>query len=179
MPTHSRRAYAAVAAAVAVTTALASAPLRAQALRKPIKERDFTVSILHQSQKLTLSKLHGKVVIVDFWATWCRPCQMVTPVLEGLYQQFGSKGLEVLGIDCDDQSTVGVVPQFVKNFNITYPIAASPAADQIAQYTYEVQGLPTTVLIDKRGYIRWAQVGVSDDEQNDLRKVVLKLLAER
>ncbi len=128
---------------------------------------------------LTLRSLRGKVVLLDYWATWCGPCQMATPTLESLHKQFAKKGLVVVGLSVDDQRSVGVVKPFMKHFGMTYLVSASPVANNKAQYAYNVHGIPSQFLIDKKGIVRWSQSGYSDNEAQELPPLIKKLLAEK
>ena len=89
---------------------------------------DFATKTL-QGKPLSLKSLRGKVVLLDFWATWCGPCRMATPTLEALHKQFGSKGLRVVGLSVDDPGTAPQVKPFAKAFGITYTLSAVPLAN--------------------------------------------------
>jgi peroxiredoxin len=128
---------------------------------------------------LSLRSLRGKVVLLDYWATWCGPCMMATPSLEALHRQFGKRGLAVVGISLDDPSTVAQVKPFVKHFGVTYRIAAWPQANMKVGRAYHAANLPTQVLIDKKGIVRWSQDGVSMTEKEEVGEMVKILLAEK
>ena len=128
---------------------------------------------------LSLKSLRGKVVLLDYWATWCGPCQMATPTLQSLHKQFGKQGLRVVGLSVDDQRSVGSVKPFVKHFGMTYLVSASPSANGRAQYAYNVHGIPSQFLIDKKGIVRWSQSGYSENEAQELPPLIKKLLAEK
>jgi cytochrome c biogenesis protein CcmG/thiol:disulfide interchange protein DsbE len=128
---------------------------------------------------LSLRSLRGKVVLLDYWATWCGPCRMATPTLQGLHRTFGSRGLTVVGLSVDDSSTVAQVPSFVKQYHITYTISASPSLNGKAAAAYHVSGIPSQYLIDKKGIVRWSQAGYSPSEGKELSAQVRKLLAEK
>ncbi len=132
-----------------------------------------------QGKPLSLSSLRGKVVLLDYWATWCGPCRMATPTLQSLHKQFGSRGLRVVGMSVDDPSTVAQVKPFVKAFGVTYTVSASPLANGHAAQAYKVEGIPSQYLIDKKGIVRWSQSGFSPTEGPELAGRIRKLLAER
>ena len=127
---------------------------------------------------LTLKSLRGKVVLLDYWATWCGPCQAATPTLEALHRKFSKQGLAVVGMSVDDARSVGVVKPFMKHFGITYTITTGPQANGKAQYAYHVNGIPSQFLIDKKGIVRWSQSGFSPDEGQELTPMIKRLLAE-
>ena len=128
---------------------------------------------------LSLRSLHGKVVLLDYWATWCSPCQAATPTLESLYKKFGSQGLRVVGLSVDDPRSVGGVKPFMKHFGMTYIVSASPVQNGQAQYAYHVHGIPSQFLIDKKGIVRWSQSGYSESEGQELAPMIKRLLAEK
>ncbi len=128
---------------------------------------------------LTLKSLRGKVVLMDYWATWCVPCRMATPALESLHRRFHHKGLRVVGMSVDDSHSVSHVKPFMKAYHITYTVTTSPDANQKAALAYKVDGIPSQYLIDKKGIVRWSQAGYSPDEKAALSRMIKKLLAEK
>ncbi len=128
---------------------------------------------------LTLRSLRGKVVLLDYWATWCGPCQMATPTLESLSRRFGPKGLAVVGMSVDDSRSVGLIKPFMKHFGMTYTVTASPQQNGRAQYAYRVDGIPSQFLIDKKGIVRWSQSGFSPNEGQELAPMIKRLLAQK
>lgn len=125
--------------------------------KKPIEPPlapDFTLKTL-QDEQVTLSALKGKVILLDFWATWCGPCKESIPHLVQIYKDFKTKGFEVIGLSMD-RGDERVVRNFVKTMDIPYPVLIAP--DEVAK-KYGVTGLPTTFLIDREGRIREKIVG--------------------
>ncbi len=129
-------------------------------------------------QTLTLRSLRGKVVLLDYWATWCGPCQMATPMLENLSRHFGPRGLAVVGMSVDDARSVRYVKPFMSHFGVTYTVTAAPQANGQAQYAYRATGIPSQYLIDKKGVVRWSQSGFSLNERRRLTPLIKRLLAE-
>jgi cytochrome c biogenesis protein CcmG, thiol:disulfide interchange protein DsbE len=134
---------------------------------------DFTLKTL-EGEEMTLSKLEGKVIILDFWATWCGPCRDSIPHMVQLYNSSNEKGVEILGMNLDKGSVEGV-RSFVKAMNIPYPIVLS--SDEVAR-NYRVQGIPTCVVIDKKGKVRHKYVGFSTAIVEQLSADAKTLLAE-
>src|SRR4029078_98896 len=98
----------------------------------------------------------GRVVVLDFWATWCGPCRETIPDLEKVYQKYHSKGLEVFGISVDESKEP--VPAAVKDLGITYPVAmASDIPDIRGKYSFDA--IPAFFVIDKKGRIAAAIKG--------------------
>ena len=95
-----------------------------------------------------LADYRGKVVLVNFWATWCKPCEEEMPGMERLYQKYKDKGLVVLAIS-QDADGAGAVPPFVKKHGLTFPIGLDPKMSVSA--SYGVWALPSTFIIDRQG----------------------------
>jgi thiol-disulfide isomerase/thioredoxin len=101
----------------------------------------------------------GKTVLINFWATWCVPCRNEMPMLMDLQRQYGSTGLQVVGIALDDAETV---KGFIKTYGITYPILIGEADvfDTSLAYGNGEGVLPYSVLVDKAGIVRWQYAGI-------------------
>ena len=104
-----------------------------------------------------LSDFKGKVVLVNFWATWCGPCRMEIPDLVALQKKYEAKGFSVLGISDDDAPDKP--NEFARSNGMTYPIGMATQA--IKNQFGGVKGLPTSFLIDRNGKIVWSQEGVN------------------
>lgn len=102
-----------------------------------------------------LADERGKVVLVNFWATWCPPCRMETPDLVTLHKDYAPRGLVMVGVSMDDDPAA-VVPAFVRKYGVSYPILL-PAGDLGGQ---DVSGLPTTLLIDRHGRVARRYLGM-------------------
>jgi len=138
--------------------------------RKPAA--DFTVKTL-DGNSLRLSSLKGKVVLLDFWATWCPPCRAEVPHFKKLYDQYKGKGLEIIGLALDEEGEAAVRP-FAQQNGIHYPLAIG--SQDLAQSYGGIFGIPTTFLIDKQGKI--AQKYVGYHEKAEFEKEIQALLAE-
>ena len=121
----------------------------------------------------SVSALRGKVVLVDFWASWCGPCRMIAPKLSLLSSAYGAQGLTVIGFTTDP---VPVAAQGAQAMGMTYTVA-SDAAEGVNS-AYSVSALPTMFLIDKKGVIREAYVGFDPGQHREMEKRVQALLAE-
>jgi thiol-disulfide isomerase/thioredoxin len=104
--------------------------------------------------RLRLSDMKGKVVLLNFWATWCAPCQQEMPLLQSRASRYPAD-LVLLGIDFNENPSV--VQDFVTNLNITFPILLDPGSK--VQDLYRVRGYPTTLILDGQGIIRVVQIG--------------------
>jgi thiol-disulfide isomerase/thioredoxin len=116
----------------------------------------FTLKDL-QGRDLTSTDLRGKVVLVDFWATWCQPCKKEMPGYQKLLNQYGSRGFAVIGFKFDTMMDTEDPVQFAKKIGVRYPLAVAP--DDLKQKFGGIDGLPTTILYDRQGVLRQRVVG--------------------
>lgn len=133
---------------------------------------DFTLEDL-SGKTLTLSQFKDKVLVLNFWATWCPPCQAEIPDFVATYNRYRSKGLVIIGVSLDRLSAEDL-SSFVEENRISYPIAF--ATEQIMADYKPGRYIPATIVIDKKGRIRSRNVGLMDQEV--LESLFLKLLAE-
>ena len=99
----------------------------------------------------------GKVVLVDFWATWCEPCKKEMPGYQKLLNLYGSRGFAVVGFKFDTMMDMEDPVQFARKIGVHYPLAVAP--DDLKQKFGGIEGLPTTMLYDRRGILRKKVVG--------------------
>ncbi len=135
----------------------------------------------------TLAALRGQVVLLDFWATWCGPCRLTMPKLKTLHERFKDKGLVVIGVTqlygrvrnapLTPGEELGYLRQFKKEMRLPYGFAVDP--DGANELRYGVRSIPTAVLIDRKGRLRFITVGASDTSADALDKAIKQLLAEQ
>ena len=122
------------------------------------------------------SKYLGKVVYVDFWATWCIPCRKAFPWMNETKERFGPRGLEMVLINLDKKKT------YVEEFLLEYPVNGAvmvydPAA--VLAKLYQVRAMPTAYLIDRRGVIRYTHQGFLSKRVPDYEREIEELLNEK
>ena len=122
------------------------------------KAPDFTLQALNDSS-YTLSLMAGKVVLINFWATWCGPCRMEIPEFNELHASYHEKGLEILGISVSDNKKQ--LKNFVKSFAVDYPLLYGSARNmnKIMKDYGGVYAVPSSFLIGKEGSIIWSYPG--------------------
>ena len=125
-------------------------------------------------EEISLAGLRGKVVLINFWATWCTPCRAEMPSLEMLYSVFKDDDFEILAISNDVEGE-RVVRPFIQSLGLTYPILLDP--DYRVDEKYLIQSVPTTFLVDRDGVITHQFIGWRNwdaPESHDLIKKLLK-----
>jgi cytochrome c biogenesis protein CcmG/thiol:disulfide interchange protein DsbE len=121
-----------------------------------------------------LGDYRGKVVLIDFWASWCPPCKTSFPALDSLYRQYQDRGVEVLAVNLDERrhdadTFLGAHPH---RLTVLYdPKGVSPQA-------FGVKGMPSSFLIDRAGTIRFTHMGYTDNVDSRYRQEIAQLLSE-
>ena len=133
---------------------------------------DFDLASL-DGRQISLSEFRGKVVILDFWATWCKPCKLELPHFVALQQEFDKEVLQIIGISLDKVSS-DEVASFVKEWKIPYIVVMGNG--EVARSYGGIRGIPTTFVIDKQGNIYKKYIGYRDKEifERDVRALLEK-----
>jgi len=151
----------------------ASAPGEGGQVGKPAP--DFSVAtVVNGSGKVALNDLRGKVVLVDFWGTFCEPCKKSFPKLQDLHTKYGSSGLKIVGISEDDEK--GEIPSFASSLGAKFTLGWDE--DKSIARSYKPSTMPSSFLIDKNGVIRYAHVGYHEGEEVEVEKEIKELLAQ-
>jgi len=125
-------------------------------------------------RRLSLGALRGKVVLVNFWASWCAECRPEMPVLQRLHREFAAQGLAVVGVNA--QETKQEVARYVHDLGLTFPIVLDP--DRAIGADYGVFGLPATFVVARDGRAVAFAVGAREWEGASARSLIRSLLAE-
>jgi thiol-disulfide isomerase/thioredoxin len=116
----------------------------------------FTLSDL-QGHVISSADLKGKVVLIDFWATWCQPCKKEMPGYQKLLDRYASRGFVVIGFKFDTMADTEDPLKFARRIGVHYPLAVAP--DELKEKFGGVEGLPTTMLYDRQGILRKKIIG--------------------
>ncbi len=159
--------------AVFLATSVGAAAKSPSAARSLLNQQapDFTRQDLN-GHAVHLAGLRGKVVLLNFWATWCAPCQVEMPTFSAWQRQYGPRGLEVVGVSMDDSAASA--RRVVERLKIDYPVAMGDA--RLGLRYNGVLGLPLTFLIDRNGVIRARFQGATSAKV--IEKQVQALLGE-
>jgi thiol-disulfide isomerase/thioredoxin len=146
-------------------------PLAKTAARDAKVGREFVFKFtpVGSSKELSIADLRGKVVVIDFWATWCGPCKAEMPNMKKLYAEYREKGVEFIGVSLDDEAAPLV--RYVKDNAIAWPQAQGAPAQKLST-EWGVEGIPTLFIIDRKGNLR------SMSARGRLETLIPQLLAE-
>jgi len=122
---------------------------------------DFTLKDTN-NRDVTLSDYKGKVILLDFWATWCAPCKVEIPGFIDFQNRFGPDGFQVIGVSVDD--TVDLLTPYISDMKMNYPVLQGLGRDDILEAYGPVLALPTTVLISRDGRICATHLGLTSKE---------------
>ena len=128
-----------------------------------------------QGTRRSLSEYRGKVILLNFWATWCGPCRVEMPSMETVYREFKEQGFEILAISSDPQGIVVTRP-FSQANGLTFPILHDAEYD--VSGAYGVRTLPMSFLIDRQGRLRHQVFGARDWNSDEAKEIIQSLLKD-
>jgi len=158
--------------ALAVSSLCASAQHAHQSTGNEI---DLTLKDL-QGQQQSLARYRGKIVVLNFWATWCIPCREEMPILVDLQKRYGEQGVMVIGASADEQTTQKTIPSFIRKQRIEFPILIGATTTDMKRLGLG-EALPATAIIDRDGQIVGRILGPI--EKKDLQNRIQWLLGDR
>lgn len=158
---------------IASALALSSASSLAKGKKVSGKAKDFTLSS-NTGKNIRLSDLKGKVVMINFWASWCGPCRQEFPLLDDMYKRYQPAGFELLGVNIEPKKKDA--DKLLKQIPVTFPILYD--TEQKVSELYDVSAMPTTILIDKNGKMRYLAKGYKPGYEKDYKEQVKALLKE-
>lgn len=170
-----RRGFAALLLIAFSITASGAADEKLRSMKNPVSASAFMLRDLNG--KLTsLGDFEGKVLLLNFWATWCANCLKEMPALQQLYQTYSAEGLAVVGVSVD-HGAPGEVKEFAEKLKISFPILHD--RDSIISRLYSNPGVPVSYLIDRQGRIAYRVLGDYDWFSPQARDAVKGLLQEK
>ena len=134
---------------------------------------DFTLPAAAGSN-LRLAEQRGRVVMVNFWATWCAPCRVEMPHLNRLYDKYRASGFELLGVNIDDNPRTAA--DLATKLGLRFPVLLD--TDKKVSRLYDLSAMPSTVLIDRDGRVRYVHRGYRDGYEDTYEKQIRELLKE-
>ncbi|MBS0373281.1 MAG: TlpA family protein disulfide reductase [Proteobacteria bacterium] len=161
--------------AVALAAGLASPAvvLAADPIGQPAPA--FSLPLRGGNAPLGLDKLRGQVVMVNFWASWCEPCRKEFPLLDQIYKKYKAAGFTLVGVNVEPDAKDA--EGFIAKTPVTFPILFDK--DSTVSKAYRVSGMPTTVLVDRKGVLRWVHRSYVPGDENEYLNQVRALLMEK
>jgi len=134
----------------------------------------FSLPSLNNETTMSLSDFSGKIVYLDFWASWCGPCRASFPALQQLQNEFSADNFAIIGINLDDQPAKALrfLARNPVNFTLLYD------AKSVTPKQYNIQAMPSSFIIDSNGFIRYSHAGFKKDDIKMIRANIIKLLGE-
>ncbi len=148
--------------------------LKIQRFREKVLAPDFTLADLN-GRRIRLGSLKGKVVFLNFWATWCPPCILEMPTMEKLHREFGSKGLVILAVNFRESTEQ--VKAFLKEYQLTFTTLLDPKGKVFE--LYQAWSLPTTTIVNKKGQAVGKVIGYRDWHKPEMKEFFRRLLEEK
>ena len=133
----------------------------------------FTLTTLDE-QRAALADYRDKLVVLNFWATWCQPCTIEMPTLEALWREYQDRGLVVLGVSVDRGAPRSLIDPYVRNLELTFPILLDP--DLATATAWRVTGLPATFLVRPGGEVAGIAVGAREWNSGEMRALIETML---
>jgi peroxiredoxin len=124
--------------------------------------------------QVSLADLKGQVVLINFWASWCGPCRQEMPVLDQLYRKYKTAGFTLLGVNVEPKS--GDAMSFLKATPVSFPILFDTQSK--VSTLYEVSGMPSTVIVDRKGNIRYVHHGYKPGDEGQYQDQIRSLMRE-
>ncbi|SJM92698.1 TlpA family protein disulfide reductase [Crenothrix polyspora] len=134
----------------------------------------FTLPTLQQGQPTALKEKLGKVIYLDFWASWCAPCRTSFPLLNKLHEKLKAQGFEVIAVNLDEDKAKA--EKFIQEIPVGFTVLHDSKGEWADQYV--VESMPTSFIIDKKGVVQHIHHGFTATDIDELEKKVSELLAK-
>jgi peroxiredoxin len=137
------------------------------------KAPDFTLKS-QNGDNIKLSELRGKVILINFWASWCGPCRQEMPELDQLYQHYRSLDFTILGVNVEENSDAA--KSLLKDIPVSFPVLFDNA--NTVSKLYKIKGMPSTIILDRDGNMRYMYMGYQRGYEQEYQKQVRALIRE-
>lgn len=154
-----------------VTCLLLSSAVHAGALHGPAEE--FTLAD-RDGKQVSLRHFRGEVVMLNFWASWCKPCRQEMPILEQLYKRYKALGFTLIAINVDDDPAKGAA--LLRDVPVTFPVLFDGKGEVSA--LYKLKGMPSSIFIDRKGQLRYLHTGYKAGDEQEYDKQIRALIRE-
>jgi len=149
-----------IAAALVTLTAATLLAAQASAQKSDVKLANLNFSFKDISgQKVSLTAFKGKVILLDFWATWCVPCKQEIPGFIELQKQYGGRGLQILGVSVDD--SLKMAKEYATGMKMNYPVLLAEGKEDILKAYDPIPSIPVSIIIDRDGRIVARHLGIA------------------
>jgi len=134
--------------------------------------KDFSLKDI-QNTNQTFSKLKGeKLTVIDFWATWCKPCMKAIPELNLLYKEFKEKGVSFISINCDGPRSIAKAGPVSQSLQIEYPVLLD--IDSTVKTQLNLSAFPSLILVNSKGKIVWIHEGFVSGDEKEIKEQIEK-----
>jgi peroxiredoxin len=134
---------------------------------------EFSLTSL-AGQPVSLSQYKGNVVLVNFWATWCGPCQQEMPLLDQMYKKYKPAGFTLIGVNVDKEAPA--VKELLARKPVSFPVLLDP--ENSVSRAYKVADMPSSVIIDRKGIVRYVHRGYRPGDENEYQDRIRQLIRE-
>ena len=148
-----------------------AAAIAALLLSNPAANLKFTFKDI-EGKKVSLSQFKGKVIILDFWATWCVPCKEEIPWFIELQKKYGDRGLQIVGVSVDD--TMNQAKKYATEMKMNYPVLLAEGKEDILKAYDPIPAIPVSIIIDRDGRIATRHEGIA--KKDVFEREILPLL---
>jgi thiol-disulfide isomerase/thioredoxin len=124
--------------------------------------------------RVSLEKLRGQVVMINFWASWCGPCRQEFPVLDSIYRKYGPMGFSLVAVNVESDSSDA--ERFLAALPVSFPVAYD--GDNAVSGQYGVSAMPTTLIVDRKGQVRWLHRAYKPGDEDEYLNQIRSLLRE-
>ena len=155
----------------AIAALVVSLPVLAASSSSPAP--DFTLAA-RGGKSVSLAQYKGQVVMINFWATWCGPCREEMPLLESIYKKYNKVGFTLIGVNVEPDSKAAEA--WLKQTPVSFPILFDTQSK--VSKLYQVAGMPSTVIVDRKGQVRLIHKGYKSGDENEYQNSIRTLIRE-